>query len=119
MTGATCGRWCTAIVALSTAACTASGATQATVQMTNENRFAPGIVEVPVGGTVTWENQGARSHTVTALGEDGEPSGEFASGPVVGTGRFSHTFEEEGDLLYRCDVHADREMVGIVRVGDG
>lgn len=102
--------------AISLAACTEAGADAVSVSMTNEDRFEPAVVEVPVGGSVTWRNDGARPHTVTAISQDREPTGEFDSGEVTGTGTFSHTFEEPGSYLYQCQLHGHREMIGVVEV---
>jgi plastocyanin len=101
---------------LGTGACTGSRA-DVSVAMTGERRFEPTTVAVPVGGTVTWENTGVTAHTVTAIGEDRTtPTGAFDSGAVVGTGTFSHTFDEAGAFTYTCTIHGG-EMVGLVEVG--
>jgi plastocyanin len=105
------------LVAGGTTACAAVRADDTVVRMRAEMRFDPAVVEVPLGATVTWENDGSRAHTVTELGEEGEdrPDG-FDSSEVPGTGRFSHTFDEPGEYLYRCRIHGDRGMVGLVVV---
>lgn len=98
-------------------ACGAAAADDAAVRMSSSMRYDPAIIEIPVGGTVTWQNDGGREHTVTAVAEDGTPSGEFASGTVVGTGDYTHTFESAGEFPYHCEFHADEQMVGLVVVG--
>jgi plastocyanin len=98
-------------------ACTSDGADDANVRMTGTLRFEPTVVEIPVGGTVTWHNDGTYAHTATAVDEDRSPSGEFDSGEVVGTGTFEHTFAEAGEYLYQCQFHGRQEMVGVVVVG--
>lgn len=104
-------------LAVALSSCAARGADAASVQMTGERRFEPATVEIPVGGTVTWHNDGVTRHTVTAIDGDREPSGVFDSGPVVGTGSFAHTFAEAGAVAYRCTIHGG-EMVGVVTVVD-
>jgi plastocyanin len=114
------GRVATAGVLVALAAlpaCRAAGADDAIVRMTGTLRFEPTVVEVPVGGTVTWHNDGTYAHTVTAVDEDRSPSGDFDSGEVVGTGSFEHTFTEAGEYRYQCEFHGLQEMVGIVVVG--
>lgn len=97
------------------ASCAASGADDAAVAMTGQPRFEPATVEIPVGGSVTWHNDGVTQHTVTAIDEQGEPSGLFDSGLVEGTGRFAHTFDEPGAFTYACTIHGGN-MVGVVTV---
>ena len=110
--------WCLAVcgVGLLVAGCADAAADNATVMMTGDLRFEPAAVDVPVGGTVTWQNDGITQHTVTAVGEDREPTGAFDSGTVIGTGTFAVTFEQPGSYLYLCRFHGDREMVGLVEV---
>jgi plastocyanin len=101
---------------LGATACTGSRA-DVSVAMTGERRFEPTTVEIPVGGTVSWQNTGVTAHTATAVGEDRTtPTGTFDSGDVVGTGTFSHTFDEPGAFTYTCTIHGG-EMVGLVEVG--
>jgi plastocyanin len=73
--------------------------------------FDPGSVTVDVGGTVTWTNQGAVAHTVTA------DDGSFDSGTVDAGGSFSFTFETAGTFSYHCAIHPN--MVGTVVVNGG
>lgn len=115
------GAWSVAATALtattlSVTACAASGARDAAVAMTGDQRFEPTTVEIPVGGTVTWQNSGVTQHTATAVDDQRDPTGEFDSGVVVGTGTFSHTFDEVGVFTYTCAIHGG-EMVGTVEVG--
>lgn len=93
-----------------------SGEDAVGVRMGADERFHPTVVEVPVGGTVTWRNDGAGPHTATAIGQDREPTGRFDSGEVTGTGTYSHTFDEPGSFLYQCELHGHREMIGVVEV---
>jgi plastocyanin len=105
------------LVAAASAGCTSAGADDAVVQMTGQLRFEPTTIEIPVGGTVTWHNDGTYTHTATSIEEDRSPSGEFDSGEVVGTGSFAHTFTEAGEYLYQCQLHGMQEMIGLVVVG--
>jgi plastocyanin len=97
-------------------ACGAAAADDVSVRMRTEARYDPTVTAVPVGASVTWENDGGPAHTVTAIGEDGRPSGAFDSGPVIGTGRFTQRFDAPGAYLYHCEFHVDRGMVGVVVV---
>jgi plastocyanin len=114
------GRWRTIggllVVAVVTG-CTSAGADDGVVTMTGQLRFEPTTIEIPVGGTVTWHNDGTYAHTATAIAEDRSPSGEFDSGEIVGTGSFTHTFTEAGEYLYQCRFHGLQEMIGLVVVG--
>jgi plastocyanin len=112
--------WRTAAVLAFVAAasgCTSAGADDAIVRMTGQLRFEPAVIEVPVGGTVTWHNDGTYTHTVTAVERDRSPTGEFGSGEVVGTGSYQHTFTDAGEYPYQCELHGLQEMVGVVVVG--
>jgi plastocyanin len=117
----TAGRWVRVAVLVGAAslaaACTSAGADDAVVQMTGQLRFEPTTIEIPVGGTVTWHNDGTYTHTATSVEQDRSPSGEFDSGEVVGTGSFAHTFTEAGEYLYQCQLHGMQEMIGLVVVG--
>jgi len=81
----------------------------------------PTEVTVEVGATVTWTNDDAASHTVTAgdlqvdpdnVGED-VPNG-FDSGMMLSGATFSHPFDVEGSYPYFCMIHP--WMVGTVIV---
>lgn len=119
-------------VAVGLAGCPGSPAERATVEMTDDLRFAPETVAVARGGTVTWENVGSVDHTVTAYGDE-IPDGAayFASGGfdserdartflregLVGAGEtYAHTFERTGTYGYFCIPHESSGMAGTVRV---
>jgi plastocyanin len=79
----------------------------------------PDLVEVPVGGTVTWINQDGTNHSVTngTPEQDGQPEqlgGVFDSGFFGQSESFSFTFTEPGDYPYFCMRH--NHMQGIIRV---
>jgi plastocyanin len=84
------------------------GATDVTIVDFN---FAPGLLEVPVGTTVSWDNAGVAPHTVTA------DNGSFDSG-IMSTGdTYNRTFNQAGTFAYLCTLHP--EMVGTIVVGGG
>ncbi|MCU7724951.1 cupredoxin family copper-binding protein [Actinoplanes sp. KI2] len=63
--------------------------------------FAPAVLTVPVGTTVTWTNQDSDAHTVTSSG-----SGGPLNSKALGTNdTFSHTFTKAGTFTYLCSIH--------------
>ena len=74
-----------------------------------DSAFNPQSLEVAVGTTVNWVNNGRARHTATA------DNGAFDSGNLSAGGRFSHTFTTEGSFSYFCAIHP--EMKGVVNVG--
>ena len=70
--------------------------------------FQPATVNVTVGSTVAWTNNGQARHTATAEG------GGFDSGRMDSRATFEHTFAAPGRFAYRCDLHP--EMLGEVVV---
>jgi plastocyanin len=71
--------------------------------------FSPASVTVAVGSTVTWTNQDAASHTVTA------DDGSFDS-KVIGTGAsFSETFSKAGTYTYHCSIHKSMTATVVVQ----
>ncbi|MCV7199763.1 cupredoxin family copper-binding protein [Mycobacterium angelicum] len=61
--------------------------------------FAPAVLTVRAGSTVTWTNRDEEPHTVAAN------DGSFRS-PGMGTGAsFSHTFATPGTFDYVCSIH--------------
>ncbi|WP_254838104.1 cupredoxin domain-containing protein [Natronomonas marina] len=99
------------------------------------NAFVPDRLEIGVGDTVVWGNNGSRSHTVTAY-DGGLPDGAdfFASGgfentesardawnsggggDIVPGETYEHTFETPGEHNYFCIPHERDGMVGVVVV---
>ncbi|MFM7795957.1 MAG: plastocyanin/azurin family copper-binding protein [Candidatus Nitrosotenuis sp.] len=71
--------------------------------------YVPNIVQVTVGGLVTWKNADTAAHTVT------ETNSKFDSSLVVSGGEYSYKFEEVGTYDYICIVHP--WMKGQVIVG--
>ena len=71
--------------------------------------FEPGTVEVPVGTTVVFTNQGQAPHTVTS------DTGVFDSGRLDNGGTFSWTFDVPGTYTFFCAFHPN--MQGTIVVG--
>lgn len=71
--------------------------------------FNPATIFTPAGGTVTWRNDDATAHTVTADG------GQFDSGILNPGASFSWTFADAGSVSYHCQLHLS--MQGSVVVG--
>ena len=76
-------------------------ASQNTVTISNY-AFSPQKITVKVGTTVTWTNQDAIEHTVTADTEspDAPKSGLIAKGQT-----YSFTFNKAGTYGYHCEPH--------------
>jgi plastocyanin len=74
-----------------------------------DNFFDPADVAVEPGDTITWTNEGAVPHTVTA------DDGSFDSETLNPGESYTVTFSGEGTLTYHCELHP--EMVGSVSVG--
>lgn len=100
----------------------------ATVEMLTQDgsyHFAPHVVWVTVGGTVTWTNESG-SHSTIAYHPDNDqpqlvPDGTAAwdSGLLTEQGAtFEHTFETEGVYHYYCGPHESLGMIGSVIVGE-
>ena len=81
---------------------------------TADGCFIPSTVTIPMGGTVTWENNDTAAHTSTGGSATGGPSGVFDSSLIMAGSSFSHTFEEAGSFDYFCMVHP--WMAGLVIV---
>lgn len=61
--------------------------------------YSINVLEVTVGTTVTWSNQDAMIHTVTAV------DGSFASDFLAEGETYSHTFTDAGEFEYYCLPH--------------
>ena len=81
---------------------------------TADGCFIPSPVTIPMGGTVTWENNDTAAHTATGGSATEGPSGVFDSSLIMAGSSFSHTFEDAGTFDYFCMVHP--WMVGAVMV---
>ena len=101
----------------------ATGKSPATVEI-RTFQFAPAVLEIARGTTVTWTNRDEILHTATAgtatkkddFGTyDRKPSGAF-DGRMDGAGTsFSFTFNESGEFAYFCDRHAHMTAKVVVR----
>jgi plastocyanin len=102
----------------------------------SKNAYLPQRIDVAVGETITWVNNGSRGHSITAY-EDSLPEGAtywasggfdteeaartaFASaddwGNVPPGSSWSYTFETVGEHPYFCIPHERAGMVGTVVV---
>lgn len=103
-----------AVLALALGPTTPAAGQQARVSAIDDV-FLPNTIRVPVGGTVTWANDGRNPHTVTA------DDLSFDAGDLATGDEFSRTFEEEGVVLYFCRFHGAAGglgMTGTILVGD-
>jgi plastocyanin len=74
-----------------------------------DNFFDPPDAAVEPGSTITWTNNGARPHTVTA------DDGSFDSGVLNPGDSYTVAFDGQGTVTYFCAIHP--EMRGSVTVG--
>ena len=119
---------CACLLALA-AACSDGGSSGGTtVTLAEGQRFAPGTLEISAGTTVTFTNDSAEAHTVTAY--DGAPE-YFASGgfeseddarenladALIGQEEsYEVTFGEPGIYEYFCIPHEQQGMRGTIVV---
>jgi LPXTG-motif cell wall-anchored protein len=78
-------------------------------------QFDPKEITINVGDTITWKNDGANPHTVTA------DDGSFDSGNLDAGGSFSHTFDKAGTIPYYCKLHGAKGgpgMAGTITVSE-
>lgn len=61
--------------------------------------FAPAILTVAPGTTITWTNADEDPHTVTAIGK------AFHSAALDTGGTYSFTFTRPGEFAYFCSLH--------------
>ena len=61
--------------------------------------YKPKDVDIEVGTTVTWVNNGAQTHTVT------DDDGAFDSGDMAPGDKFTFTFKKAGVYNYKCTPH--------------
>lgn len=72
--------------------------------------FAPQVLNIAVGDTVTWVNDDDVAHTVTVV--NGPET--FASELMQPGTTFVHTFSMPGEYSYVCDVHPDMQASVLV-----
>ena len=75
-----------------------------------DNSFSPGTLKVSPGDTVTFTNEGAVAHTVTATN-----GAKFDSGSLEPGKTFKFTAEKAGTVSYVCTIHPG--MQGTIEVG--
>jgi plastocyanin len=74
-----------------------------------DNSFSPGTLEVRVGDTVTFTNDGGIDHTVTATS-----GAQFDSGSLAPGATFKFTAVKAGTVSYVCTFHPG--MQGTIEV---
>ncbi len=82
-----------------------------TVDLPRSYRFAPEVITVPDGTTVTWTNNDQFTHSVRLL-DDGGDVLTIAPGESV-----SFTFSGPGEHRYDCSFHP-HDMSGVVVVSE-
>lgn len=75
-----------------------------------EFSFSPDPVEISVGDTITWTNQGTVPHTATA-----EDRGVLQSGPISPGASFSQVFNQAGEFPYFCEFHPNMHGTIVVK----
>jgi plastocyanin len=75
-----------------------------------DNRFQPNALNVAIGSTVTWTNNGNNIHTLTST------DGLFDSGGLLGGQSFSFTFSKAGTYRLICRQHGLNGMASSVVV---
>jgi len=78
----------------------------------NFEPFTPRALNVMPGSMVSWTNEDATPHTVTA---DGTGTPLFDSGPISPGDTFDNIFDMPGEFGYHCSIHP--WMTGRVMVG--
>jgi plastocyanin len=76
-----------------------------------EIEYKPRKVKLAKGATVTWVNRDRVAHTVT---KGSIVYHDFTSGQIEPGGSYRRTFDEPGEVRYRCTIHANME--GVFRV---
>ena len=71
--------------------------------------FVPDHLEVTAGTTITWKNQDALIHTVTAVDKS------FNSGTIAADGSYSHTFSKPGTYAIYCMAHPFMKATVVVK----
>lgn len=88
----------------------APSATTANTVSAKDNSFDPATLNVQVGTTVRWVNNGSHPHTVTSN------DGKWDSGDLAPGASYTVTFMTAGTYKYHCKHHKD--MVGTIVVGE-
>lgn len=61
--------------------------------------YSAATLNITKGTTVTWTNNDAAAHTVTA------DDGSFDSGNIASGATYTHIFSEAGTIAYHCTYH--------------
>jgi plastocyanin len=78
-----------------------AGAVESKAVKILDGSFEPADLEVKVGTTVKWTNDGKKPHTVTSDRAD------WGSGELAGGQTFTATFTKPGSFEYHCKLHPD------------
>jgi len=70
--------------------------------------FSVGSLSIAAGTTVTWTNNDATDHTVTA------DDNSFDSGVIAPGGTFSHKFSAAGTFNYHCSIHTSMKAAVVI-----
>ncbi|MEP6684540.1 MAG: cupredoxin family copper-binding protein [Parafilimonas sp.] len=70
--------------------------------------FSVSSLSVAKGTAVTWTNNDATTHTVTA------DDASFDSGNIAPGATFSHTFSTAGTVAYHCSIHTNMKANVVV-----
>jgi len=82
------------------------------------NMFLPHAVKANSGSTVRWTNDSTIPHNVVGSyvsNTSSEPV-RIDSGFIAGDRSFQHTFEDTGIFDYRCTIHSEEGMKGILYI---
>jgi plastocyanin len=74
-----------------------------------EFKFAPPVLTVRVGTTVTWVNHDEEPHTVTSA------TGAFSSPGLVNDDTFAQAFTRPGTYEYFCALHPHMRATVVVK----
>jgi plastocyanin len=103
-----------ALVAVAAAACASAEAADRPVVSIDNGVYTPSVVRVPVGATVSWQNNDAHAYTVTSM--VGAPEA-FDSGEIQAGNVYTRTFDRPGQYFYEDRGRADAQTYGEVIVG--
>lgn len=89
---------------------------KAAVTIPKADRFEPFLLEIGAGGTVTWTNQDADTHTIVSM-----PTDPVDFKLVVMPGKsVTETFTQPGIYGYFCDAHSDYDpATGLIKAKQG
>lgn len=86
----------------SATACTSSNAVATQSVLLTGYAFSPDCIKVASGNTVTFTNQDATTHTVTASGSQVQT---FDSGNLTQNQNYTQTFTAAGNVNVHCSIH--------------